>query len=37
MVADKPYPVVMEGVTDPEELAKAQAQWERFDRNFAWW
>jgi hypothetical protein len=36
MVADKPYPVVMEEVTDPAELAKAQAQWERFDRNFAW-
>jgi hypothetical protein len=36
MVADTPYPVVMEEVTDPEALAKAQAQWERFDRNFAW-
>jgi hypothetical protein len=26
----------MEEVTDPEELAKDQAQWERFDRNAAW-
>jgi hypothetical protein len=26
----------MEEVTDPEELAKAQAQRQRFDRNFAW-
>ena len=28
--------VVMEEVTDPVELAKARAQRERFDRNFAW-
>jgi hypothetical protein len=28
--------VVMEEVTDPEELARARAQRERFDRNFAW-
>src|SRR5262245_21195528 len=28
--------VVMEEVTDPAELAKAQAQRERFERNFAW-
>lgn len=28
--------VVMEEVTDPEELAKARAQRERFDRNSAW-
>lgn len=28
--------VVMEEVTDPVELAKAQAQRERFERNFAW-
>lgn len=27
---------VMEEVTDPEELAQALAQWERFDRNWAW-
>jgi hypothetical protein len=26
----------MEEVTDPKELAKAAAQWERFDRNAAW-
>jgi hypothetical protein len=36
MVADKPYPVIMEEVTNPVELAEAQAQWECFDRNFAW-
>lgn len=30
------FPVVMEEVTDPEELARAQARRERFDRNFAW-
>lgn len=29
-------PMVMEEVTDPEELAKAQARRERFDRNFDW-
>jgi hypothetical protein len=28
--------IVIEEVTDPEELAKAQAQQERFDRNAAW-
>jgi hypothetical protein len=28
--------VVMEEVTDPAELAQAQAQRERFDRNWAW-
>lgn len=28
--------VVMEEVTDPIELAKAQAQRERFDRNWIW-
>ncbi len=28
--------VVMEEVTDPVELARARAQWERFDRNSAW-
>ena len=31
-----PPPIVMEKVTDPDELAKAQAQRERFDRNSAW-
>jgi hypothetical protein len=29
-------PVVMEEVTDPDEIAKARAQRERFDRNAAW-
>ena len=33
---NKPSPIVMEEVTDPEELAKARAQRERFDRNSAW-
>ena len=33
---DKPSPIVMEEVTDPEELAKARAQRERFDRNSNW-
>lgn len=28
--------LVMEEITDPEELAKARAQSERFERNFAW-
>lgn len=28
--------VVMEEVTDPEELAKARVRRERFDRNSAW-
>jgi len=28
--------LTMEEVTDPEELAKARAQGERFDRNAAW-
>ena len=31
-----PPPIVMEEVTDPEELARAQVQRERFDRNSAW-
>lgn len=29
-------PLVMEEVTDPQELAKARAQRQRFDRNSAW-
>lgn len=29
-------PIVMEEVTDPEELAQARAQRELFDRNSAW-
>ena len=36
-MADQQIPtVIMEEVTDPEELAKARAQRERFDRNSAW-
>lgn len=35
-MAEQPFPITMEEVTDPEELAKARAQRERFDRNFAW-
>jgi len=36
-VAKQPIPaVIMEEVTDPEELAKARAQDERFERNSAW-
>jgi hypothetical protein len=35
-MADTQVPISMEEVTDPEEVAKAQAQRERFDRNFAW-
>jgi hypothetical protein len=29
-------PVVIEEVTDPDEIARARAQRERFDRNAAW-
>ena len=36
MSAQQRPAVVMEEVTDPEELAKARAQHERFDRNSAW-
>jgi hypothetical protein len=35
-MAEQQFPIVMEEVTDPEELAKARAQRERFDRNTAW-
>jgi hypothetical protein len=35
-MVEKQVSVVMEEVTDAEELAKAQAQRERFDRNAAW-
>jgi len=35
-VSTQRFPIVMEEVTDPEELAKAHAQDERFDRNSAW-
>jgi hypothetical protein len=33
---NRQIPLVMEEVADPEELAKARAQRERFDRNTAW-
>ncbi len=33
---DKQVPLVMEEMTDPEELAKARAQRKQFDRNTAW-
>jgi hypothetical protein len=35
-MADKQASIIIEEVTNPEELAKARAQWERFDRNAAW-
>jgi len=35
-MANQQFPIVMEEVTDPEELAKARARRERFDRNSAW-
>ena len=34
-MTDHHLPIIMEEVTDPVELAKAQAQWERFDRHTA--
>lgn len=35
-MADHPDPLVLEEVTDPEELAKIRARRARFDRNAAW-
>ena len=35
-MVDKVPPIVMEEVTDPTALARAQAQRERFERNSAW-
>jgi len=35
-MADTQGPIIMEEVTDPEELAKARAQRQRFDHNSAW-
>ena len=35
-IATRRLPIVMEEVTDPDELAKARAQRARFDRNSAW-
>jgi hypothetical protein len=36
MIVARQFPIVMEEITDPEELAKAQARREQFDRNWAW-
>jgi hypothetical protein len=36
MIRVKQVPIVMEKVTDAAEIAKAQAQDERFERNWAW-
>src|SRR5438552_78580 len=36
MIRAKQVPLVMEEVTDTEELTKARAQDERFERNWAW-
>ncbi len=36
MIVAKPTPLVMYEVTDPEELARANAQRERFAKNLAW-
>lgn len=35
-MTEKRPPIVMEEVTDAEELAQARAQWARCDRNTAW-
>lgn len=35
-MADARPKIVMEEVTDPQELARARAMRERFDRNAAW-
>jgi hypothetical protein len=31
-----PPPIIMEEITDPDEIAKARALRDRFNRNFAW-
>lgn len=36
MIKQQVPKVIMEEVTDPEELAKARVRRERFDRNWAW-
>ena len=33
---DQQNPIVMEEVTDPQEIAETRARRERFDRNSAW-
>jgi hypothetical protein len=35
-MANQQFPMGIEEVTDPDELAKARAQRARFDRNSAW-
>src|SRR5215510_3970345 len=35
-MSNQQSPIVMEEITNPEALAKAQAQRQRFDRNAAW-
>ena len=35
-MASKPPAIVMQEVTDPQELAEARARRDRFDRNEAW-
>jgi hypothetical protein len=35
-MTDKPHTVVIEEVTDPQELAEARARRTRFDRNETW-
>jgi hypothetical protein len=36
MAVQQTSAIIMEEVTDPEELAKAQRQHKRFERNWAW-
>ncbi len=35
-MALQPIQITMEEMTDPEEIARAQAQWAQADRNSAW-
>ena len=35
-MSNEQYPIVMDEVTDPAELAAARARREQFDRNAAW-
>jgi hypothetical protein len=35
-IARERPPIIMEEITDPAELARTRAQWERSDRNAAW-
>ncbi len=36
MVTSRTPPIVMEEITDPEELARGRARRARYDRNSAW-